>query len=202
MRRARFFIAGLGIVLVLGATGCGKKEKTMSEEEMFADDLRPLDEEELQELEEADQSDDQFSVVPDTDENITEDGEFEVDKQTEDPSSEKIAEENTYTSKDEVARYIYTFHHLPSNYITKKEAQNLGWDENKKNLKEVAPGKSIGGDEYSNADKMLPEEKGRIYYECDINAPAGERGNERLIYSNDGLVFYTDNNVDTFEPIY
>ncbi len=202
MKKTRFFIAGLGMLLALGAAGCGKKEETMSEEEMFADDLRPLDEDELQELEDADQSDDQFSVSQDTDENITEDEEFEVEEPKEESSRDKIMEENTYTSKEEVARYIYKFHHLPSNYITKKEAQELGWDENKRNLKEVAPGKSIGGDEYSNADKMLPEEKGRIYYECDVNAPDGERGKERLIYSNDGLVFYTDNNVDTFEPIY
>ena len=35
--------------------------------------------------------------------------------------------DGTYTSRDEVALYIRTYGQLPQNFITKKEAQALGW---------------------------------------------------------------------------
>ena len=50
-----------------------------------------------------------------------------------------ITEDGTYDSKAEVAEYIHTYGHLPSNYITKREAEALGW--NGGSLKDVAPGK-------------------------------------------------------------
>ena len=70
------------------------------------------------------------------------------------------------------------------------------------NLSDVAPGKNIGGDEYNNADKMLPEEEGRVFYECDVNVEPGERGEEKVIYTNDGQIFYTGDNMETFEQVY
>ena len=39
----------------------------------------------------------------------------------------KVEENKSYTSKDEVALYIYKFKKLPSNFITKSEAKKLGW---------------------------------------------------------------------------
>lgn len=113
-----------------------------------------------------------------------------------------VKEDGTYTSKEEVAVYIHTYGHLPSNYITKKEAQDLGWVSNEGNLDEVAPGKSIGGDKYGNYDKMLPEEDGRTYQECDIDFDGGFRNEKRIIYSSDGLIFYTDDHYETFEQLY
>ena len=113
-----------------------------------------------------------------------------------------VKEDGTYTSKEEVAVYIHTYGHLPSNYITKKEAQDLGWVSNQGNLDEVAPGKSIGGDKYGNYDKMLPEEDGRTYQECDIDFDGGFRNEKRIIFSSDGLIFYTNDHYETFEQLY
>lgn len=113
-----------------------------------------------------------------------------------------IAEDGSYTSKEEVALYLHTYGHLPDNYISKKEAQALGWDSKKGNLDEAAPGKSIGGSHYGNYEGQLPEKDGRKYYECDLEYDGGYRGAKRLVYSNDGLVFYTEDHYKTFEQLY
>lgn len=113
-----------------------------------------------------------------------------------------IREDGQYTSKDEVALYIHTYGCLPNNYITKKEAKELGWDSREGNLWDVAPGKSIGGSRFGNYESQLPEAEGRKYYECDINYEGGYRGTERLIYSSDGLVFYTEDHYKTFQQLY
>ena len=113
-----------------------------------------------------------------------------------------ITEEGEYTSKDEVAEYIYLYGHLPPNYITKSEAQDLGWVASKGNLWKVAPGKSIGGDRFGNREGLLPEQTGRSYTECDINTDgADSRGAERLIFSNDGLYFYTSDHYTSFTEL-
>lgn len=116
-------------------------------------------------------------------------------------SAPQITETGTYTSKEDVALYIHTYQKLPSNFITKKEAQKLGWDSQKGNLDKVAKGKSIGGDRFGNYDKKLPEAKGRTWKECDINYEGGYRGAERIIYSSDGLIYYTDDHYNSFEEI-
>lgn len=113
----------------------------------------------------------------------------------------QITENGTYTSKEDVALYIHTYQKLPSNFITKKEAQKLGWDSQKGNLDKVAKGKSIGGDRFGNYDKKLPDAKSRNWKECDINYEGGYRGAERIIYSNDGLIYYTDDHYDSFDEI-
>ena len=120
-----------------------------------------------------------------------------------------VTEKGTYTDKEHVALYIYTYGKLPSNFITKKEAKAAGWVSNKGNLNIVCPGKSIGGDYFGNYEGLLPEKKGRNYHECDIGYnPKGitskpvYRGEERIIYSNDKLVFYTDDHYATFEQLY
>lgn len=112
-----------------------------------------------------------------------------------------ITEDGQYSSKDEVALYIHTYGHLPSNYITKNEAKDLGWGD-KGTLNKVAPGMSIGGDNFGNREGLLPKEKGRKYYECDIDYKKGGRNAKRIIYSNDGLIFYTDDHYESFEQLY
>lgn len=113
-----------------------------------------------------------------------------------------VERDGIYTSKDEVAAYLHAFGELPSNYITKKEARNLGWDSSEGNLWDVTDQKSIGGDHFGNYDKILPEKKGRKYYECDIDYDGGYRGPCRLVYSNDGLIYYTEDHYNTFEQLY
>jgi hypothetical protein len=116
--------------------------------------------------------------------------------------SEIISEDGTYTSKEEVALYIYTYDHLPSNYITKKEAKALGWINSEGNLWEVAPGMSIGGDYFGNYEGLLPEEEDRDYYECDIDFDGTYRNAKRIVFSNDGLIYYTEDHYDSFELLY
>ena len=87
---------------------------------------------------------------------------------------------------------MHLFEHLPDNYITKAEAKALGWVSTKGNLWDVAPGKSIGGDRFGNYEKVLPEKKSRKYYECDVNYEGGYRIDDRLVYSSDGLIYFTD----------
>ena len=113
-----------------------------------------------------------------------------------------IEESGEYTSKDEVAAYIHLYEHLPNNYITKNEAKKLGWVSNEGNLGEVAPGKSIGGDRFGNYEGALPNKQGREYSECDIDTNGTFRGAKRIVYSNDGLIYYTEDHYETFELMY
>ena len=115
-----------------------------------------------------------------------------------------IAEDGSYTDKDSVALYISVYGHLPSNFITKDEARNAGWVASKGNLDKVCPGMSIGGDHFGNYEGNLPKKKGRKYFECDINFDPkdGHRGAERIIYSNDGLIYYTKDHYKNFELLY
>ena len=113
-----------------------------------------------------------------------------------------ISEDGTYTSKEDVAAYLHQYGHLPSNFITKKEAKKLGWVSSEGNLREVAPGMSIGGDYFGNYEGNLPEADGRDYHECDIDSDGGYRGAKRIVYSNDGLIYYTEDHYETFELLY
>lgn len=119
-----------------------------------------------------------------------------------DEDEEEILEDETYSSKDDVAEYLYLYGHLPDNYITKSEAKKLGWVSSKGNLWDVAPGMSIGGDTFGNREGLLPKEKGRKYYECDVDYEGGYRSSERIIYSNDGLVYYTEDHYNSFDLLY
>ena len=114
----------------------------------------------------------------------------------------QVEENGNYTSKEEVALYIHTYGKLPVNYITKKEAQDMGWDPSKGNLSDILPGMSIGGSAFGNYEGALPRANGRRYFECDIDYDGGYRGAKRLVYSNDGLVFYTEDHYNTIEQIY
>ncbi|MBR0419849.1 MAG: ribonuclease [Erysipelotrichaceae bacterium] len=118
------------------------------------------------------------------------------------PIASKIDEQGSYTSKEDVSLYIITYGHLPNNFVTKKKAREMGWKSNKGNLQKVCKGCSIGGDIFTNSQKVLPVKKGRVYYECDINYDGGYRGKERLIFSNDGLIYYTDDHYSSFELLY
>ncbi len=113
-----------------------------------------------------------------------------------------VTEDGEYITKDEVALYIHTYNHLPSNFITKNEATELGWISSKGNLGKVAPGKSIGGDKFGNREGLLPKKKGRTYYECDINFDGTFRNGERIVFSDDGLIYYTGDHYESFELLY
>lgn len=116
-------------------------------------------------------------------------------------SEENLPEDGTYNSKEDVALYIHIYGKLPSNFITKKEAKKLGWPGG--SLEDYAPGKSIGGDYFGNYEGLLPTKEGRKYYECDIDTLGkSKRGAKRIIYSNDGLIFYTEDHYESFDLLY
>ncbi len=109
--------------------------------------------------------------------------------------------DGVYTSAEDVAAYLWEFGELPSNFITKSEARDLGWEGG--SLEPYAPGCCIGGDKFGNYEGLLPEADGRRYYECDINTlGAKSRGAERLVFSNDGLIYYTADHYESFELLY
>ena len=110
-----------------------------------------------------------------------------------------LAEDGSYTTKEDVALYIHLYGHLPDNFITKKEAQELGWSSG--SLEKYAPGKCIGGDRFGNYEGLLP--KGKKYTECDIDTlGAKSRGAKRIVYSDDGCIYYTDDHYESFTLLY
>ena len=113
----------------------------------------------------------------------------------------KISEDAAYTDKEHVAAYINEFAKLPHNYITKNEAKKLGW-QTKSTLDKVAPGKSIGGDRYGNYEKKLPDKNGRSWKECDIDYVKGSRNGKRIVFSSDGLIYYTGDHYQSFTKLY
>ena len=107
----------------------------------------------------------------------------------------------SYSDMLSVSAYLYEWEELPPNYITKSEAEKLGWQSSKGNLWEVAYGMSIGGDRFGNREGLLPE--GEEYRECDIDYQGGYRGEQRLVYSIDDYdIYYTDDHYASFEQIY
>lgn len=124
---------------------------------------------------------------------------------TQDPTIEAepipLPEDGAYTTKEDVALYLHLYGHLPQNFITKKEAQALGWTGG--GLDAYAPNKSIGGDRFGNYEGLLPQADGRTYQECDIDTMgASSRGAKRIVYSNDGLIFYTEDHYESFTLLY
>ena len=125
-----------------------------------------------------------------------------TDEPTATPTPKPAIDENGwYYDKDNVALYIHTYGHLPGNYITKAEAEALGWSGG--SIEKYAKGKAIGGDYFGNYEGLLPKKSGRKYYECDIDTKgAKSRGAKRIIFSNDGLIFYTDDHYESFTQLY
>lgn len=112
----------------------------------------------------------------------------------------EIEETGHYTSVEQVSAYITRYQTLPPNYLTKAEAYDLGWEPDEGNLHDVAPGMSIGGDRFYNREQQLPEGQ-VIYYEADIDYTGGYRNEKRLVYSNEGDIYYTNNHYQSFEAI-
>ena len=113
-----------------------------------------------------------------------------------------VTEDGWYDSKEEVALYLHLYGHLPDNYVTKREAQDLGWTGGS-----VEPyageGTAMGGSRFGNYEGLLPEAKGRTYTECDIDTVgASSRGAKRIVFSNDGLIYYTEDHYESFTLLY
>ena len=117
------------------------------------------------------------------------------------PSEAPDLQAGPVTDPQEIVNYLDRYGELPDNFITKKEARALGWDSSYNYVGDVAPGKSIGGDRFGNYEGQLPEKKGRQWYECDTGYKGKKRGPTRLLYSSDGLYYYTDDHYKTFREV-
>ena len=160
----------LTILLLLSVSGCGMDSGYVDDENKT---ILPV-----VEADEPSQSDESFD---------------------EEEPEETIDEDGCYDSREDVALYLHTYGHLPNNYITKKEAENLGWSGG--SLEPYAPGCCIGGSHFGNFEGILPT--GHKYSECDIDTMGRKsRGAKRIIYSDDGLIFYTDDHYESFELLY
>ncbi len=144
----------------------------------------------------------EISNIELTDEKSATDNEQTQNNQTELDITKQIDEDGRYTDPNDVAEYIHNFNKLPSNFITKNEAVKLGWESDKGNLWDVTEEMSIGGDYFGNREGILPKKDGRKWTECDVNYNGGYRGAERIVYSNDGLIYYTDDHYETFKQLY
>ncbi|MCL1855387.1 MAG: ribonuclease [Clostridia bacterium] len=112
-----------------------------------------------------------------------------------------IREDGVYSSLEEVSVYLHTYGHLPSNYLTKRQAQDLGWDSRKGNLAEVAPDHAIGGDRFGNYEQNPDLPAGAEWTECDVNGNGGYRNGERIVFSRDGHIYYTSDHYSHFIQI-
>lgn len=90
---------------------------------------------------------------------------------------------------------------LPYYYVNKETAEQAGWKTIHKKLSQALPGKMIGGDVFENSAKKLPSAPGRVWYEADINYVSGKRNRQRILYSNDGLLFATYDHYHMFYEI-
>ena len=122
--------------------------------------------------------------------------------QTEPEETEALLDiDGWYYSAEDVALYLVTYGELPSNFITKDEARELGWEGG--SVQRYLEGAAIGGDKFGNREGILPKASGRQYYECDIDTDGqNSRGAKRIVYSNDGLIYYTEDHYESFILLY
>lgn len=105
-----------------------------------------------------------------------------------------------YYDVKNVVLYLELYGELPPNYITKDEARQLGWEGG--SVEDYKEGAAIGGDYFGNREGLLPKAKGRDYTECDIDTDGYySRGSRRLVFSNDGLYFYSSDHYETFKEV-
>ena len=170
----------MALALLFCLPGC-----EVSEEELAAAEV--LVEEALEILEELPENTDEPPASTEETEPVTETTEAYIDPY------------GSYTTKEDVALYIHLYGELPLNFMTKKHARALGWEGG--SLEPVAPGMCIGGDYFGNYEGLLPED--REYTECDIDTLGkNSRGAKRIVFSDDGLIYYTEDHYESFELLY
>ncbi len=209
IKRYRVLTILLIVLLAFGLlTGCKKKvndpkpaEQTQEQTQEETQEQAASEEEASEEqVEESEEETEESVENPEPEPEPTEAGNSSSDEVITEPDEEEsLDEDGYYYSKDDVALYIHIYGHLPDNFITKKEAKNLGWSGG--SLEKFAPGKVIGGDRFGNYEGNLPD--GKKYTECDIDTyQKKKRGAKRIIFSDDGYIYYTEDHYETFELLY
>ena len=197
MRRSSWLCLLLGVLLSLSLlAGCSKSGADSGQAAAPAQETVTQTGKETEETE--------LVEIPETESEEAQDAEAEEPQAQEqqapaaEESLQEIDEDGSYTTKEDVALYIHIYGKLPSNFITKKQAEKLGW--NGGSLEPYAPGKCIGGGYFGNYEGILPDGN---YKECDIDTLGKKkRGAKRLIYSDDGRIYYTDDHYESFTQLY
>ena len=142
-------------------------------------------------------------LAPDAPGNFTPDPDFSPEPDSGEAEDLPLLDEyGDYYSKEDVSLYIHVYGKLPPNFITKEEARDLGWEGGSVE-KACGEGLAIGGDKFGNREGLLPKAKGRQYYECDLDTLGKDsRGAKRIVFSNDGLIYYTDDHYESFTLLY
>ena len=191
----------LALVMAFGLLGCEAvvdlaldlAEEALVDSTEYATDESVPDQTEEDPI--RDQTDDTAEADPPEDTTVADDPEDTTGL------APAIDEEGFYYSAEDVALYLYTYGHLPENFITKSEARKLGWEGG--SVEKYAPDCAIGGDKFGNREELLPVASGRQYYECDIDTHGeNSRGAKRIVFSNDGLIYYTDDHYESFVLLY
>ena len=213
-RWKKWFLIPLLCVLLVMAGGCGGKgsaDSTQKEEEQelhlieAAADNPAQDGFDDQQDTDSDEGGDYYDPESDyggeqTDDSHDSDdgsGDYSAGNGSQD-SDGKIDINGVYTTMEDVALYIHTYGKLPLNFMKKSQARSLGWSGG--SLEDYAPGMCIGGDRFGNYEGILPEGN---YHECDINTLGrARRGAERIVYSDDGRIYYTKDHYETFILLY
>lgn len=178
----------LSVTMALGLTACLDDSTDALLGELVNDALDALEATDTYDTDEA----------PDTWYGETEESWYDTTQST---NTSDLDPEGWYYSAEDVSEYLYTYGCLPENFITKSEAREMGWEGG--SVEVYAPGCAIGGDVFGNREGLLPEEGDRVYYECDIDTNGqSSRGAKRLVYSNDGLIYYTEDHYETFVLLY
>jgi len=204
----------LALIMVFGLIGCGDTAVDVLETAVETMEIiEAVTEETADEEAEAPSMEEEApaeELIEETAPETTEEAEpeqEEIPTETEAPEEapveeeEPIAEDGWYYSAGDVSLYLYTYGYLPGNFITKNEARDLGWEGG--SVEAYAPGCAIGGDKFGNREGILPRADGRQYYECDIDTDGeNSRGAKRIVFSNDGLIYYTEDHYETFTLLY
>ena len=128
----------------------------------------------------------EYLEASDEDENVTSAGDLN-----------QLDEDGYYYDVESVVLYLDTYDHLPGNYITKSEAKALGWEGG--SVEDYMEGGAIGGDRFGNREGILPDNS---YTECDIDTDGeSSRGAKRLVFTDDGQYYYTEDHYDSFTEI-
>ena len=208
--KRRFSCVILSLLLLLSLTACGQIQGTHSAT-IYAyygssSELVDLPVQSPEDVgREEGNGPDQNQAPSNTDQSIDQAGDNQADGNQSGGKSDEgnqVDEDGWYTSKEEVALYIHLYEHLPDNYVTKDEAEDAGWSGG--NVERyTGEGTAIGGSYFGNREGLLPKAKGRNYTECDIDTVGtNSRGSKRIVFSNDGLIYYTDDHYESFELLY
>ena len=191
MKKLQLFALNLILLASLLLSACGLQESDISEA--------------LQEFANTTQSAQKPETVQSEDTSEAAEPPQNPEQEPENPPEDTIEDKlpiygEYYYDLTNVVLYIEVYDELPSNYITKAEARELGWEGG--SVEAYMEGAAIGGDRFGNYEGLLPEADGRTYTECDIDTNGySSRGSRRLVFSNDGLYFYTSDHYESFSEI-